>query len=139
MRHVETSIEVAAAAPAVVRAFLELPALEKWWHVDRGVVDPRIGGVWALAWQRSEHGFKYFITGRIDALTDSRLQIGNLVYFNPERAALGPMALTIESDGKRMTIRQDGYREGGDWDWYYEAVSKAWPMVAEDIKAFLEG
>jgi len=68
MRTVETRIHVAATPDAALNAFLELEAMRKWWHVDRGLVDPREGGVWAFAWERSEHGFKYVITGRIASL-----------------------------------------------------------------------
>ena len=31
-----------------------------------------------------------------------------------------------------------GYQSGGDWDWYYEAVTAAWPVVVKTIKDYLE-
>jgi hypothetical protein len=37
-----------------------------------------------------------------------------------------------------MTIRQQGYREGADWDWSYEAVRDAWPRVAKSAQIYLE-
>ena len=143
MRAVKTSIAVASTPEAALQVFLDLDAMKNWWHVDRGVVEPREGGVWAFAWERSEHGFKYVITGRINALEPGkRLVITEMLYFNPDRPVFGPMSLTVEAapttDGCVLTIIQDGYGNGPDWDWYYKVVSWAWPEVAKEIKAFLE-
>ncbi|HET7873131.1 MAG TPA: SRPBCC domain-containing protein [Terriglobales bacterium] len=143
MKAVETTVHVAASPEAALQAFLQLEAMQKWWGVERGLVEPREGGVWALAWERSEHGFKYVITGRISSLQPGRqVVITEMLYFNPERPVLGPMSLTITatraSGGCDLTIRQDGYRDGPDWDWYYKVVSWAWPEVAKDIKSYLE-
>lgn len=143
MRAVETKVEIAVSPEAAVRAFTELQAMQQWWHVERGLVEAREGGVWALAWERSEHGFKYVITGRIASLKPRRLVITEMLYFNPDRPVFGPMSLTLEADpaasGCELTIRQDGYGEGADWDWYHKVVSWAWPEVAQDIKVYLEG
>jgi hypothetical protein len=143
MRTIETKIHVAVRPETALQAFLQLEAMQKWWSVDRGLVEAREGGVWALAWERSEHGFKYVITGRIASLLPGRqLLISEMLYFNPDRPVLGPMSLMIAAapanGGCELTIRQDGYREGADWDWYYKVVSWAWPEVAKDIKSFLE-
>ena len=143
MKAVETTLHVATTPQKVLQAFLQLEAMQKWWGVERGLVEPREGGVWALAWERSEQGFKYVITGRINSLQPSRqVVITEMLYFNPERPVLGPMSLTITAapagEGCDLTIRQDGYRDGPDWDWYYKVVSWAWPEVAKDIKSFLE-
>ena len=72
------------------------------------------------------------MTGRILSLErDRRICIVDLVYFSPDRAVLGPMTLTVEvacvQGGSEMTIRQEGYQDGPDWNWYYEAVCAAWP------------
>lgn len=143
MKAVETTVHVAASPEAALQAFLQLEAMQKWWGVERGLVEPREGGVWALAWERSEHGFKYVITGRISSLQPGRqVVITEMLYFNPERPVLGPMSLTITATPAHgscdLTIRQDGYRDGPDWDWYYKVVSWAWPEVAKDIKSYLE-
>jgi uncharacterized protein YndB with AHSA1/START domain len=142
MRAVETKFEVAVPCEAAVRAFVELDAMKKWWGVERGLVEAREGGVWALAWERSEHGFKYIITGRITRLESRRVVISEVLYFNPDKPIFGPMSLTFEASpraaGCELTIRQDGYGNGEDWDWYYKVVSWAWPEVAKDIKKYLE-
>jgi uncharacterized protein YndB with AHSA1/START domain len=143
MRAVKASIGIAVAPAIAIQAFLDLEAIKKWWHVDRGVLEPRAGGVWAFAWERSEHGFKYVITGRIKTLEQGkRLVITEMLYFNPDRPIFGPMALMVEAvpaaQGCVLTITQDGYGDGPEWDWYYKVVSWAWPEVAKEIKDFLE-
>jgi uncharacterized protein YndB with AHSA1/START domain len=143
MRAVETRIEIAVTPEAALRVFLDLEALKKWWHVDRGSVEPRAGGVWAFAWEPSERGFKYVITGRITTLEPGkRLVITEMIYFNPDRPVFGPMSLTVEAAPARagcvLTIIQDGYGEGPEWEWYHKVVSWAWPEVAKEIKEFLE-
>ena len=143
MRAVETKINIRTTPEAALQAFLQLNALKDWWHVERGLVEPRVGGVWAFAWERSEQGFKYVITGRITSLDPARrLVISDMLYFNPDRPVFGPMTLTVEAApaelGSVLTIRQEGYRDGEDWDWYYKVVSWAWPEVAKELKVFLE-
>jgi hypothetical protein len=39
--------------------------------------------------------------------------------------------------GTLLHVTQDGYREGEAWDWYYEAVLKAWPSALEGLKKYL--
>jgi hypothetical protein len=117
--------------------------LNGWWGVQRSLVDPKIGGVYTLAWKISESGFGFVSTGRIEKFIPGNcLIIGNLVYLNPERPILGPMQLelTVRQAGKNtaLTICQDGYQDGLDWDWYYEAVLQAWPQAAQTLKTYLE-
>jgi activator of Hsp90 ATPase-like protein len=142
MRAVEARIEVSISPEAAVDAFLDLEAMRGWWHVERGLVQVREGGVWALAWERSEHGFKYVITGRIASLEPRRLLITEMLYFNPERPVFGPMSLAVDAAptlaGCELTVRQDGYGDGADWDWYYRVVRWAWPEVLKELKEFLE-
>jgi uncharacterized protein YndB with AHSA1/START domain len=143
MKAVETRIDVATSPDSALRAFLDLDAIKKWWHVERGLLEPREGGVWAFAWERSEQGFKYVITGRIGLIQPGRrLMITEMLYFNPDRPIFGPMSLTVEAvlkgAGCELTIVQDGYGEGPDWEWYYKVVRWAWPEVAKEIKEFLE-
>ena len=143
MRHVETSISVHASPEATLQAFARVDAMRQWWGADRGLIEPREGGVWSLAWERSAAGFKYVTTGRIDVLQPGRrLGINNLVYFNPDRTVLGPMALTVTvvptEIGCDLTIRQEGYQDGPEWDWYYDSVRAAWPEVAKLVKQYAE-
>ncbi|HNT20823.1 MAG TPA: hypothetical protein PKL70_10385 [Saprospiraceae bacterium] len=37
-----------------------------------------------------------------------------------------------------LYLCQDGYRDGEDWDWYYQAVREAWPKVLVTLKQYLE-
>lgn len=143
MRQVETTIQIQAAPHRVIRALLDQNMLQAWWGVERSLIEPRPGGVYTLAWQVSTAGFGYVTSGIIAALKEDRkLMLENLVYLNPERPILGPMRLSfiaMEQAGQtQLTILQDGYLEGPDWDWYYQAVLKAWPVAAQHLKAYLE-
>jgi uncharacterized protein YndB with AHSA1/START domain len=143
MRNFETTVRVGAPPKALIRAFIDVEAMRQWWGVERGLVEPREGGVWALAWDRSPEGFKYVMTGRIISLEPGRrLRIADMLYFNPERAVLGPMTLIVEVASVagvcEMTIRQEGYQDGLDWNWYYDAVRSAWPEVAKSVKRYAE-
>jgi hypothetical protein len=37
-----------------------------------------------------------------------------------------------------MTIRQEGYKDGPDWNWYYDSVGAAWPEVTQFVKRYAE-
>lgn len=143
-RRVSRSIQIQASAARVLEAFLEPKLLEQWWGVARARVEPRRGGVWAAAWGEPGQGYRYVVSGVVKSLKPARrLKLEPLIYFNWERPVLGPMRLTIsvrEKDGRtRVSVRQDGYGEGPDWDWYYDAVVKGWKDTLSNLKEFLEG
>jgi hypothetical protein len=52
------------------------------------------------------------------------------------------MSLTVRAEQNKgeteVYLCQDGYGEGGDWDWYYEAVKYAWSEVLKTLKEYLE-
>ena len=142
-RRVTRSVQIQASPERVLRAFLEPEQMKKWWGVARSLVEERKGGVWALAWGDSEQGYKSVVSGVLKSFQPpKRIRIEPLVYFNPERPVLGPMRLSIsvreKAEGTRLSVRQDGYGEGADWDWYYEAVRKGWKETLGNLKLFLE-
>ncbi len=111
--------------------------------LERELLKNRKGGPWALAWGASEHGYHYVVSGIIKSLLPGkRLRIDSLVYFSPDFPVLGPMRLFVnvrEKDGRtRVSVRQDGYGQGPDWDRYYQAVVKGWKEALRNLKAFLE-
>ena len=142
-RKVSRSVQIQASAERVWRAFLDPEQMKQWWGAARGLVEERKGGVWALAWGDAEQGYKNVVSGVLKSfLPHKRLRIQSLVYFNPERPVLGPMRLSIslkEKEGRtRVSVRQDHYGEGLDWDWYYDAVVKGWKDTLGNLKQFLE-
>jgi Activator of Hsp90 ATPase homolog 1-like protein len=144
MRLVAASVEINAQAEKILPAFLKQEHLKAWWGVERSLIDARAGGVYTLAWNISEQGIRYVFTGVIEELIPGEyLMIKNLVYLNPERTILGPMGLEIDliaTDDKvtKVGVVQSGYKYGGDWDCYYEAVLTSWPQALEMLKNYLE-
>jgi hypothetical protein len=47
-------------------------------------------------------------------------------------------AMKKDSDITELYLCQEGYGQGSDWDWYYEAVKQAWPAVVNTLKEYLE-
>lgn len=143
MRTVEASIIINNSPAAVLAAFAEQQHLHNWWRVSKSLIELRKGGLYSLTWQTSNNALNFVYSGTVgEYLPACQLRIDNLVYVNPERAILGPMQLLIMTTpeyGKTVrNIIQSGYQRGTDWDWYYESVKTAWPVVARRIKDYLE-
>ena len=143
MRKVEAAIDIHQPASVVFDAFTSPVSLQKWWGVERCLVEHKQGGLYSLAWNISKKGIQYISTGVITVFIPGKeLLIDHLVYFNPDKPILGPAYLDIkfreENSITSVHLVQGGYQEGKDWDWYYEAVRDAWPKVLVDLKKFLE-
>lgn len=143
MRKVETRATIHTLPEAVITAFIDPAMLKGWWGVERALTDPCPGGVYTLAWNITDKGFEYVTTGVIREYDPhKKLVVENLVYLNPGRPFYGPMTLTVEATRKgqatEVCLCQDGYADGEHWDWYYEAVTLAWPKVFETLKTYLE-
>ncbi len=145
MRAVESFVQIKCEPSRAIAAFLDEKDLQGWWGVQRCLVEKKLNGTWTTAWEISEAGIKYISSGVITAYNpNSHLEISNLVYLNPDREILGPMKLELfaeENDdvGTNLRLIQSGYQQGGDWDWYYEAVKAAWPVALGLLKEYLEG
>ena len=143
MRRVEVTISIQTSSEKIIAAFTEPEMLKDWWAVERMLIEKKPGGLYTLAWNISEKGFGFVSSGIIkEYQVDSLLVIENFIYLNPEKTFLGPMTLTVSAKQKgnsaELTLCQDGYQIGADWDWYYEAVKLAWPSVAQNLKKYLE-
>jgi uncharacterized protein YndB with AHSA1/START domain len=143
MRDVQAAIIIHASPRNTLEAFTNLKAMQDWWKVESGIVELQTMGLWAMAWGASERGNEYVVTAYIASYNpDSHLYLNNYVYFSPGRMPLGSMQLFIDvqshESGTFLSVRQAGYREGVDWDWYYESVKAAWVHVLEIVKQFVE-
>jgi uncharacterized protein YndB with AHSA1/START domain len=143
MRKVARSIQIQAEPRRVLNAFLELVELKQWWGVSDGLVEARKGGVWTLVWRHDTGGYRYAVSGVIKSLApEKRLRIEPLVYMNAERTILGPMRLSLALSGKegrtRIRVRQDGYQQGAEWDWTYQAMQTGWTEALKNLKRYLE-
>ena len=144
MRKVEVTIPIQTKPETIISAFTEPKMLGEWWGVERSLIEKKQGGVYTIAWSIRDNGFGYVSTGVISEYDPQHtMVISNFVYLNPEKPFLGPMSLTIKTQatasGAELYLGQDGYRDGGEWDWYFDAVKNAWPVVVENLKKYLEG
>ena len=144
MRKIACTIFINTTPFQVITAFTEFALLQKWWGVERALIEPRPGGIYNLAWKISPSGFGFVSTGIIrEYRPEGLLRIEDFIYMNPSRPTLGPMSLVIEArnfqKGTECYLCQDGYGAGPDWDWYYNIVKEAWPVVLGGLKNFLEG
>jgi len=117
--------------------------LRAWWDVERSLIEKRIGGLYTLVWNITDKGFGFVSTGIIkNYIPGAVLEIDNFIYLNPGIPILGPMKLTVHAKekgiGSELYLCQDGYQNGPDWDWYYEAVQQVLPIVEKKLKEYLE-
>ena len=144
MKKVEVTIDISASPDQVIAAFTNEDMLNDWWQVERTLIEKKPGGSYTLAWAIGENGFGYVSTGIIKEYDlNGKLVVDNFIYLNPARPFFGPMSLIVSAKPKsagmsEVYLCQDGYREGPDWDWYYEIVKQAWPAVMQTLKSYLE-
>lgn len=142
-RNVDTSLIIKSTSEDLIDAFVNPRTLKQWWLVEKSLIEPKVGGAYTLIWNINANGVGYVMSGSILAFNPkSQLIITNLVYINPQRPVLGPMTLTVEASTEegltKLYICQDGYGKGEDWDWYYDAVKKAWPLAIDNLKQYIE-
>ncbi len=142
-RMAEASTTISAPPQRVLDQFLDVPAMCEWWNAARGIVEPRAGGAWAMAWEESAGGFRRVSTGIVaDLHPAERLVLESFLSFHPGRPVLGPMRVEIRSEGLEMgtllRVRQEGFGGGADWDWYHDEVVKGWPEALAAVKRSLE-
>lgn len=143
MKKVEVNIWANVNPAQVIAAFTNPELLQEWWGVEKCLIQTSPGGIYSLVWNVTDQSMGFVFSGIVqEYVPEHTLKISDIVYLNPQRSILGPMNLTViareEGSGSRIYLCQDGYREGGDWDWYYQAVNDAWPIVMKDFKAYIE-
>ncbi|HNR07974.1 MAG TPA: SRPBCC domain-containing protein [Saprospiraceae bacterium] len=143
MKKVESSILIENYPAKTLEAFTSEHMLKDWWGVDRSLIKLGVGGLYTLAWSADGNGFSFVMTGLVREYDPEHvLRIGDLVYLNPGKPLFGPMSLTMRAKDlggtTELYLCQDGYRDGEDWDWYYQAVREAWPKVLVTLKQYLE-
>lgn len=143
MRKINAAININCTPSKITDAFLKEDMLKEWWKVERCFIQPHSGGLYTLLWKVTDAGFGYVTSGIITLYQPGiMLTIEKLIYLNPQHPVFGPMTLHIEVQQNEtdctLHLTQDGYKDGADWDWYYDAVKLAWPQVLNDLKFYLE-
>jgi len=142
MKKVEVDLLINTKPERVIEAFTDPSLLNDWWGVEKALIQKYEGGIYTLAWNVKKDGIGYVSTGIIKKYDSNQLELGNFVYINPEKQFLGPMRLVIRAfhfnENTKVYLCQDGYKEGGDWDWYFRVVKKVWPEILNELKNYLE-
>jgi uncharacterized protein YndB with AHSA1/START domain len=144
MRQVRAEVDISASRKEVLNSFLDPEGMRIWWGVKRGLAEPRVGAAWATTWEVPRNGREFVVwTGVISSYeSEGHLELSNVLYFDRARPILGPMTLRFDvrtqPGGTHLTVVQDGYGSGPDWDWYYDLVRENWPLALEKLKAFHE-
>jgi len=142
-RFVTSEIRLKAKASTIFSCLLELKHLKEWWGVDSCFIEPRDGGLYALTWLRTFEGIKFISTGKIKFYNPrTHLHLEDMLYINSEKPILGPFTINYGVEEKKaysiLTIKQGGFEKGGEWDWYYQAVSDGWPQALVMLKTYVE-
>ena len=143
-RSVVTTRHMSASPEQVMQAFLNGEDLTAWWQTTRSLVEPEVGGIWAIAWDDwGEAGTHHSWTGVISKLAADRLVIEPMLMTEPDMPLLGPMALEVyvepaHDGGTDVTVTHSGYGYGGHWDQMYNLVVDGWDHVLGDMATWFE-
>ena len=143
-RSVITTRHIPATPDQVLQAFINEDDLAGWWLTTRSLVEPRRGGIWAIAWddwgtERTHHSW----TGVISELSANRLFVSPMLMTEPNMPLLGPMSLEIRVEpagdgGTSVTVTHSGYGYGDHWDEMYALVVNGWDHVLGDMTAWFD-
>lgn len=140
---IHAQVHIRVPAEKVWAALVQPERIQQWWGTSRGLVEPRKGGLWALAWGDQGQGYRYVLNGVIRVIKPAaRLLVDPLVYFNSERPPLGPMRVSFSLAEKkgvtRITAHHEATGEGPDWEWYFGTVKQGWKASLSNLKNYLE-
>jgi len=142
-RYVRVEMDIVAPPERVVGAFLDVEALRAWWGVEKGLVEPREGGVWALAWGVTPGGIASAAVGVVERVEERELVIGHVVFLSAERPFLGPTRIRVsvrkKSDVSSVALTEEGYGEGPEWERTLAESRQGWPSALRELKTWLEG
>ena len=141
MREIVAQITLSTTLTKALSAFIDPRALSDWWGVRRCFIEQFAGGQYILTWGNLD-SITFSTVGRIVEYNPQEcLHLDQMVYMNPAYPLLGPMQLDIDvrsvDQGTVLQVKQAGYKDGPDWDWYFAATQAAWPQALQAIRDYL--
>jgi hypothetical protein len=151
---VDVSLEINATPRAVIDAFFDADALQRWLRVVRSVTTPRMLGAFAIEWAPTD--WHDDVLGRVGGVLRGTVMqyeatrgffVADLYWLPPDAGPIGPMALEVSCvlglshDGRPATtvrLVQSGFDESARWRRYYDMIQSTWPDALEALKADLE-
>lgn len=143
-RAVRAEIQILARAMSVTQALTDVAQMRAWWGAERGLVEERADGIWALAWDYpAELGGHSVLFGTIRSLRhSSHLHIQRMVHARAGHDLMGPVALTFEARERgtstNLTLVHEGFGAGTEWDDYRAKAVDNWARDLVRLKAHLE-
>ena len=142
-RIVTSNIRIKSSAERIIAALVHFEDLNQWWGVASSYIQKRDGGLFTLTWEKSDKGFKYIQTGRINLLNKrSHLYLEDVLYLNPNIPILGPFSIKFDVESSDtysvLKVTQAGFEKGDIWDDYYEGVLDGWSKALGALKIYLE-
>jgi uncharacterized protein YndB with AHSA1/START domain len=145
----DLSVDIAAPAARVLKAFFEPEALNAWWQVAHAVTAPRTLGPYALEWPPTD--FEDPVLGRLGGVFRGTVMqfdpgmgffVADAYWLPPDGDPIGPMALEIlcapVAGATRVHVTQTGFEESVRWRRYYEVIGHGWERALAALKSLLE-
>lgn len=145
----DATIDIAAPAGRVLKAFFDADALGAWWQVVHSVTIPRPLGPYVIEWAPTD--FRDDVLGRLGGVFRGVVMqfqpgVGFFVadgfWLPPDGDPIGPMALEITvttvERSTRLRVTQRGYEESDRWRRYYEVIGHGWQRALASLKSLLE-
>jgi uncharacterized protein YndB with AHSA1/START domain len=134
---IELSQEIAAPPERVFRALTDADDLSRWWTTSADS-DARTGGAFEYRFEfPDEPERNHVYSGAYDAVVENE----RVAY--PWRGRLGDtnvdVTLSPSGDGTTLTLRHEGWGEGGEWPAAVKMHEEGWAFFLGNLKRYLEG
>lgn len=130
-RSIEKELFIKASPERVFRALTEKDELERWF-LRKAEIDLRPGGTIRFEWRPG-----VFNQGKILVLEPPHRLSYTWEVQTPDVTTV-TFELTAENDGTLLHVINTGYREGEDWDSYYDQRHNGWGIHLGNLRAWLE-
>lgn len=135
-------------SPSETFALLVSPSsIRGWWGAARAIVQPREGGIWAVAWGTSEDDPDYVTGARISVFDPpKRLRLSGFSYSArggrlpfPSDLLSTEFSVVPARRGSLLTVVQSGFPDDARADDFYAGCERGWQATFEGILRYAEG
>jgi uncharacterized protein YndB with AHSA1/START domain len=153
-RKIDVTMDIAAPAELVFRAFFDAPMLAAWQGASRSIAVARLLGPYVLEWPPSIERDE--VLGRMGGIfsatvmhvePNDHLFLADAFWLPPDGGPVGPLAVqitftpTATADGASSTLVRvviTGFDEGVRWKRYLGLATAQWQRALSVLKKLLE-